>query len=162
MSAGKFPLEPLCTLRGIRLKTIEAELRRCRELFDQAEARRSDAVAALDNARELRRDFAESSWLQLFAQEGPTGSAMDRHERHLALLDHGIEQRQAELLVCEQASAEASAVLENALAFWRKARSKLDAVGEMKQEWQRTMRNHQDRREEQNMEELVLRQTSTS
>ncbi|HEV2682287.1 MAG TPA: hypothetical protein VGV14_17415 [Rhodanobacter sp.] len=162
MNTGKFPLDPLCTLRNIRLKTIEAELRRCRRHFDEAEARRLEAVDALDGARRMRQAFADASWQQLFEHGGPTGSAMDRHERHLALLDHGIEERQVALQACEQASAEASIALDGALAFWRKARSKLDAVGEMKQEWQRTMRNHEDRREEQNMEELVLRQASPS
>jgi flagellar biosynthesis chaperone FliJ len=162
VSAGKFPLEPLCTLRAIRLKTIEAELRRCREHFDQIEARRLEAVDALDGARRMRQTFADASWQQLFEQGGPTGSAMDRHERHLAWLDHAIEERQVSLQACEQASAEASITLDGAVASWRKARSKLDAVGEMKQEWQRTMRSHEDRREEQNMEELMLRQASIS
>ena len=162
MSVGKFPLEPLCTLRGIRLKAIEAELRRCRQHFDEVEAQRLEAVDALDSARRMRQTFADASWQQLFEDGGPTGSAMDRHERHLALLDHAIEEHHAALQACEQVSAEAATALDGTLAFWRKARSKLDAVGEMKQEWQRTIRNHEDRREEQNMEELVLRQASPS
>ena len=160
MSAGKFPLEPLCTLRDIRLRTIEAELRRCRECFDRAETQRIAAVDALDAAQNTRKNFAEDSWKQLFDHQHPTGSAMDRHERHLALLDQNIEEHQAILNSCEQASAEAGAALEEALAHWRKARSKLDAVGEMKQEWQRTVRNHQEQREEQSLEELALRQAS--
>lgn len=162
MSAGKFPLEPLCLLRDIRLRGVEAELRCCRELYDQAEGERLAASEALAQALRLRCEFAENSWKELFDQRCPTGSAMDRHERHLALLDHGIEQRQAALVACEEVSSEARRVLDAALAAWRKARSKLDAVGEMKQEWQRSARSQQERLEEQNLEELALRQAPIS
>lgn len=162
MSGGKFPLEPLCLLRGIRLRGFETELRRRRERYDQVEGERLAAVESLAQALRLRSEFAENSWKQLFDRNCPTGQAMDRHERHLALLDQGIEERQAELTAREEVSSQARLELDVALAAWRKARSKLDAVGEMKQEWQRSARSQQERVEEQNLEELVLRQVPTS
>lgn len=162
MSGSKFPLEPLCLLRGIRLRGFETALRGCREYFDQVEGQRLAAAEAWALAVRLRGEFAENSWKQLFDSHCPTGSAMDRHERHLALLDEGIEHRRAELAVCEETCEQARLELDAALATWRQARSKLDAVGEMKQQWQRSARKQQERVEEQNLEELVLRQAPTS
>lgn len=162
MSTGKFPLEPLCTVRGIRLRVLEAELKRCRELHDQAEQQYLAAADALALARQSRQDFAAASWQQLFDSHNPTGSAMDRHERHLALLDQVIEERKATLANCEQACAETRAALDQAVAAWRQGRNKLDAVGEMKQEWQREIRSRQELHEEHSLEELLLRQTHSS
>ncbi|WP_426702937.1 hypothetical protein ACPPVV_08055 [Rhodanobacter sp. Col0626] len=160
--SGKFPLEPLCLLRGIRLRGFEAELRSCRERYDQVEGERLAAVESLAQTLRLRSEFAENSWRKLFERNCPTGSAMDRHERHLALLDQGIVEHQAHLVACEQVSDDARLMLDAALAAWRKARSKLDAVGEMKQEWQRSARSQQERLEEQSLEELALRQAPIS
>ena len=161
MSAGGFPLEPLCAVRGIRLRVLETELKRCQEQHAQAEQQRLAAVEALSLARQQRQDFAAASWQQLFEQNLPTGWAMDRHEKHLGLLDQDIRERQDTLLICEQASTETRTALDLAVATWRQARNKLDAVGEMKLEWQRDVRCRAEWREEQNLEELLLRQAPT-
>ena len=44
MSARTFPLEPLCTVRGIRLRKLEAELKACRERWQTAENLRVEAL----------------------------------------------------------------------------------------------------------------------
>lgn len=160
MSTGKFPLEPLCAVRSMRLRKLEAELRACREQWNAAEQRRVEARQGWEQSVQQRQDFAEASWKELFEHGAPTGEAMSRHERHLALLDQIILQRLAESEQCTRVCAEAAAALEQAAMAWQQANSKLDALGEMKQEWQRQSRNQQALREEHSLEELMLRRTT--
>lgn len=160
MSTGKFPLEPLCAVRSMRLRKLEVALRACREQWNTAEQRRAEAQERWEQSVQQRQDFAENSWKELFENGAPTGEAMTRHERHLALLDQLIVQRYAESEQCARACAEAAAALEQAATAWRQANSKLDALGEMKQEWQRQSRNQQALREEHSLEELMQRRTT--
>jgi hypothetical protein len=160
MSAGKFPLEPLCTVRTMRLRKLEAALRACREKWNVAEGRRVEAKDRWEQSVRQRQDFAEASWKELFDGSAPTGEAMNRHERRVALLDQIIAQRQAELEQHERECAAAAAELDEAATAWRHAHSKLDALGEMKQEWQREVRSRQGLREEHSLEELMQRQTT--
>lgn len=157
MSTGKFPLEPLRTVRDIRLRALENELKLWRERHAQASAERDAADERLRQATFTRQDFADRAWTGMFAGGAPTGLAMDRYERHLALLDHEISQRRAELDTRERECAEALEQLEGAAAAWRHARGKLDAVDEMKQGWLREVRGRIEWSEEQNLEELFLR-----
>lgn len=161
MSAGTFPMEPLRTVRGIRLRALESALQQCRERHAVAEQEREAAEEHVRQATFARQDFAERAWTGMFAAGTPTALAMDRYERHLALLDQHIAQRRGELAVCEQAAAETQAALEQAAAAWRRARNKLDAVDQMKQEWLRERRSQAEASEERNLEELFLRQVST-
>lgn len=160
MSPGKFPLEPLCAVRTVRLRKLEAVLRACRERWNAAERQRIEASARWEQAVQQRQDFAQTSWSELFGSAMPTGEAMARHECHLALLDQIIRQRLTELeertLECTAAAAE----LDEAASAWRQAHSKLEALGEMKQEWQREARSQQGLREEHSLEELMQRQTT--
>lgn len=161
MSSGTFPLEPLRTVRGIRLRALESALQQCRERHAVAERARETAEEHVRQATFARQDFAERAWSGMFAAGTPTALAMDRYERHLALLDQQIVQRQGELEVCVQAAAETQAALELAAAAWRRAHNKLDAVDQMKQEWLRERRGQAEASEERNLEELFLRQAST-
>jgi flagellar biosynthesis chaperone FliJ len=161
MSASQFPLEPLCKVRGMRLRKLEADLKACREQWNAAEQLRLEAVARWEQAVQQRQDFAEASWKALFDEGLPTGEAMSRHERHLAWLDQIIVQCHAELEQRSRECAEAAAALEQASAAWRRAHNKLDALGEMKQEWLRESRNQQALREEHSLEELMLRRTTS-
>jgi len=158
---GSFPLEPLSRVRGMRLRKLEAALKQCREHYDAAERNRIEAAARREQSARQRQDFAETSWRELFDHGQPTGEAMSRHEYRLAWLDQVIMQRQAELEMHARECAEAKATLDAAAAAWRQARSKLDALGEMKQGWLRDARNQRALREEHSMEELLLGQTTT-
>ncbi|WNL46588.1 hypothetical protein RKE25_02820 [Dyella sp. BiH032] len=157
MSNGKFPLEPLRTVRDIRLRALENELKLWRERHHAAQAERDAANERLSQATFARQEFADRAWTGMFASGSPTALAMDRYERHLSLLDHDIEQRRVELDARERECAEALEQLEGAAAAWRHARGKLDAVDEMKQGWLREMRGRIEWNEEQNLEELFLR-----
>jgi len=97
MSARKFPLELLCTVRDIRLRKLETELKACRERWRAAEQLRVEAMQQWEQAVQQRQDFAGASWKELFDQGTPTAEAMRRHEHHLAWLDQIIVQRHAEL-----------------------------------------------------------------
>ncbi|HEX7816403.1 hypothetical protein [Dyella sp.] len=158
--SAHFPLEPLRTVRGIRLHALESEMKRCRECHAQAQHQWDEAEDALMLARQVREDFAVRSWAALFESGVPTALAMDRHERHLALLDHTIVQRHIERDARAATCEEARQAAELAAQAWRLARNKLDAVDEMKQGWLRDVRGHEERREEHNLEELLLRQRS--
>jgi hypothetical protein len=160
MSAQKFPLEPLCTVRGIRLRKLEAELKACRERWNAAEQLRIETLQQWEKAVQQRQDFADASWKELFDQGTPTAEAMRRHEHHLAWLDQIIVQRHAELERRSRECAEAAAALDVAATAWRSAHSKVDALGEMKQEWLQQSRSQQALREEHSLEELMLRRTT--
>jgi len=160
MSARKFPLEPLCTVRDIRLRKLETELKTCRERWRAAEQLRVEAMQQWEQAVQQRQDFADASWKELFDQGTPTAEAMRRHEHHLAWLDQIIVQRHAELERRCRECAEAEAALDVAATAWRSAHSKVDALGEMKQEWLQQSRSQQALREEHNLEELMLRRTT--
>ena len=160
MSARKFPLEPLCTVRDIRLRKLETELKACRERWRTAEQLRVEAMQQWEQAVQQRQDFADASWKELFDQATPTAEAMRRHEHHLAWLDQIIVQRHAELERRCRECAEAEAALDVAATAWRSAHSKVDALGEMKQEWLQQSRSQQALREEHNLEELMLRRTT--
>jgi len=162
MSAGKFPLEPLRTVRGIRLHALETELKQCRERHRLAEEERAAADQRLQQDSFARQDFADRAWTGMFAHGAPTALAIDRYERHLALLDHQIVLRRAELDEREIACAQTQDALDRASAAWRQGRGKLDAVDEMKQGWLREMRGRIEWSEEQNLEELFLRRAPTS
>jgi hypothetical protein len=159
MSQGtrQFPLEPLRAVRGIRLVALEAELQRCRERHAQAERQREEAERSLEQAVRAREGFAADSWQRLMVDGTPTALAMDRHERRLALLDHAIGQCRLACEVQAAACEEARLASETAVRAWRKARSKFDAVDEMKQGWLRNLRGRDELREEHNLEELLLR-----
>lgn len=161
MSTGKFPLEPLRTVRDIRLRALENELKLWRERHRLAEAERDASDERLRQATFSRQDFADRAWTGMFASGTPTALAIDRYERHLSLLDHEIAQCREELATRERACAEALEQLEGAAAAWRQARGKLDAVEEMKQGWLREMRGRIEWSEEQNLEELFLRRAPT-
>ncbi|MGO4702941.1 hypothetical protein [Dyella sp. 2RAB6] len=162
MSAGSFPLEPLRTVRGIRLHALETELKQCRERHRLTEEDRAAADERLQQATFARQDFADRAWTGMFANGAPTALAIDRYERHLALLDHQIVQRRAELDEREIACAQTQDALDRAAAAWRQARGKLDAVDEMKQGWLREMRGRIEWSEEQSLEELFLRRAPTN
>lgn len=157
MSTGDFPLEPLRKVRGLRLDRLETALRACREQWTAAERRREQAAEHWEQSVRQRQVFAEASWRELFDQGAPSGEAMRRHERHLAWLDQLVLQRQAELEQRTRVCEEASRALELAAAAWRQAHSKLDALGELKQAWLQQSRTKQQLREEQALEELMLR-----
>jgi hypothetical protein len=160
MSAHTFPLEPLCTVRGIRLRKLEAELKACRERWQAAENLRVEALQQWEQAVQQRQTFADTSWKELVEQGTPTAEAMRRHEHHLAWLDQLIVQRHAELERRSRECAEAEAALDVAATAWRSAHSKVDALGEMKQEWLQQSSSQQALREEHNLEELMLRRTT--
>ncbi|WP_266167803.1 hypothetical protein [Dyella subtropica] len=157
----RFPLEPLCTVRGIRLHKLEAALRHCREQYERAEHQRLEAAARCEQATQERQAFAETSWRQLLEGGQLLGEALNKHERHLALLDQQIQQRHAELETSERERAQAKAAMEEAATAWQQARNKLDALGEMKQGWLREARNQQALREEHSVEELMLSHTKS-
>jgi flagellar biosynthesis chaperone FliJ len=161
MSAAKFPLEPLRTVRGIRLRALEGELKRCRECLVQAEQVRAAAEQCLEQATAARQDFADRGWTGMFGGGTPTALAIERYERHLALLDQQLAQHRIELDARSRDCADAQTALDQALATWRQARGKLDAVDEMKQGWLREARSRAELIEEQNLEELSLRRAPT-
>ncbi|RUL79052.1 hypothetical protein [Dyella choica] len=163
MSAGpdKFPLEPLCRVRGIRLRKLETEMKACREHWSDAERQRIEATQQWEQSVRQREGFAETSWRELFDQGAPTGEAMNRHECHLAWLDQLIVHKHAELEQRTRASSEAAAALDLASAAWRRAHGKVEALGEMKQDWLRQTRSQEALREEHGLEELALRQITS-
>ena len=159
---SRFPLEPLYAVREIRLRALEQALQAAREVRDQAARQHRQAELRLQEAGEQRARFAADGWRALFAQGAPSGAATAGYERHLQLLDHRIAQARAELDASAQALAEAQAAFDTAAAAWRRSRGKLDAIGTLKQDWLRASRGRSEAREEQGLEELLLRPAKPS
>lgn len=159
-SVSKFPLESLRSVREIRLRKLETEMKACRERWAVAERRRIEATERWEQSLQHRENFAASSWREMLDKGSPTGAALNRHERHLALLDQVVRQLRTETETRTHECAAATEALDQAAAAWRRARSKLDALGEMKQEWLREAQSQQALREEHSLEELMLRRTT--
>lgn len=151
-----FPLEPLRSVRSIRVRVLEGELQRCRRVHAEAEALRAEAEARLHEAASERQDYCVLAWRRLFVGGAPTGLATARYKKHLALLDQHIDVCQAQLHEHELKVAEALEAVETAASAWRKAYRKLDAVDQMKRGWARDARHRADARDEQAVEELLV------
>lgn len=155
-----FPLEPLRSVRSIRVNVLEGELQSCRRAHAEAEALRAEAEARLREAGAERQDYCVLAWRRLFVASTPTGLATVRYKKHLALLDQRIDVYQAELREHEIKVAEALEAVEVAASAWRKAYRKLDAVDQMKQGWARDVRHRADARDEQAVEELLVQRST--
>ncbi len=152
-----FPLEPLRAMRVVRKRILENDLQRCRHAHAEAEARRDEAETRLRSACVERQEYCVQTWRRLFNDGTPTGLATSRYKKHLALLDQRIDACQQDLQVCEADVAETLATVEAAAVIWRRASRKLDAVEQMKQCFARDARHRVDIRDEQAVEELLLR-----
>lgn len=151
-----FPLEPLLSVRDMRVRSLENDLRRCRREQAEAEARRNDADQALQKAVGERDTYRISTWRQLFEGGTPTGLATARYKHHLTLLDQRIGQLRQALACREKELAKTVEAVEAAAQVWRKAYRKLDAVEQMKQGWLRDESDCAEQREELAMEELLM------
>lgn len=155
-----FPLEPLRTVRTIRVRTHLAELQRRRREHADAEAQRERAAEQLQQARDARAAYCARAWRGLLADGSLTALATDRHEKRLALLDQQIEHLVDVLDSRERTAAETLAEVETAAAAWRQAHRKLEAVEEMRRRWQQQANTHAELQEERGLEELSTRRAS--
>lgn len=153
---SRFPLDPLLSVRQMRVRTLESELQRCRAEQARAETRRDQARSDWQRAGTERETYRIDTWRKLFEEGTPDALATSRYKRHLALLKQRIEQLHAVLEAREKALREAAEAVDVAAVAWRKAWRKLDAVEQMKQGWQRDENERAEQREELAMEELLV------
>lgn len=150
-----FPLEPLSRVRSVRLRAAVARVAEGRAAFDATVNERDEIAQRLVAARKHRVNY-QAAWVREMAEDAHPASWIERHERYLELLDASIEEVRQSQVAAEQRVVAARAVLDTALAEWRRVQAKCDALQSMRREWQVEQRREQERHEEQAVEELRL------
>ena len=157
----KYRLEPLITARDVRrnraLREVQAK---------QAElaARRTERDAAMRRLVEIRDQRAtQQQYLVNVTLSGESqANGYARVEPRILLLDAQIEQQADVVVQAEQRVAAAEEEVAKALAVFRNAQAKLDALVEQKQRWHRELERAGRRAENSAAQELMqYRRTAT-
>lgn len=150
----RFPLEPLSRVRDLRLEAVQKRVAECRAEVARVEQRR-------DLAKQARSDVGDRRRAHLYACEhafdDPQKLAPDwleRAERHRQWLDHEIVKSDAAVAAAEKEVVQAEAKLREEIVQLRRAQAKVDALENFRDDWSRKRQVEQERREEQDGEEL--------
>lgn len=157
----KYRLEPLIMARGVR---CERALRDVQAKQAELAARRAELDSARRRHTELRDQRAtQQQYLVNAANAGESrASGYARVEQRVLLLDAQIDAQSALVAQAEQGVAAAEAEVAKALALFRSAQAKLDALKEQKQRWRVELERAQRRAENSAAQELTLhRRTRT-
>lgn len=158
---SRFPLDPLCKVRALRLQNALRAVRECRAALDAAEAVRDEAAQRLHAAIQHHDEYRDQ-WLREMSR-GTHGAAwIKRHERHLILLETDIEQLRQRLAEAEDDVQRARAALDEALAAYRRMQAKADALQSYRQTWSAQQHQEQERRDERAVEDLRLPRGATA
>lgn len=152
---SRFPLEPLSRVRSVRLRAALSRVGEARTAFDTCVNERDEIAQRLVAARKHRVSY-QAAWIRELAADAHPVSWVKRHERYLELLDASIQEVSQSQLAAEQKVAAARAVLDVALAEWRRVQAKCDALQSLRREWQVQQRCEEARREERAVEDLRL------
>lgn len=150
-----YPLEPLVRARGVRRERAlrEVEVRQA-----ELAARRAERDAAWRRHSELRDQRAtQQQYLVNVALAGECrAGGYARIEQRILLLDAQLQEQAAALAQAEMRVTEAEGEAAKALAAFRHAQAKLDALEEQKQRWRTELGRAQRRAEDAAAQELTL------
>lgn len=157
MGAARFRLEPLIAARQLRLDAAMGELRQRHAALSEAERTRDAANGRRLTAIEARQHQQRSRAAQS-AEPGVMLPAvwLSQAEQRLGWLDEQIERCARELADAQTAVDAARAALDVAIAAYRRAQAKLDALKLQRQAWQRERQQRELRVEEGAVEELLV------
>lgn len=150
----RFPLEPLTRVRDLRL---EAQQKRVAEA--RADVARAEQLR--EQARQMRSDIGDRRLAHQRACEAALGDPLrlapdwlERAERHREWIDNEIVKGDAAVAAADRLVSQAEAKLHEEIAKLRAAQAKVDALENFRDEWTRKRQGEQERREEQDGEEL--------
>jgi chromosome segregation ATPase len=153
---ASFPLQPLLVARRARRDRTVREVRQRQIVVQTCEAERDAAhqrlTAAIDERIRQKRRLIENALI--LAGASPTELA--RAEQRLALLATRAEQLNEELSAAEQRLAEAKSQWRAAVAAFRQAQAKVDALLEQQTRWRAGLAHDAARNEEKLVEDLSV------
>ncbi len=150
----RFPLEPLTRVRDLRLEAAQKRVAECRAdvaLAEQARERARQARSDVGDRRDAHQQSCESA---IGDPQRMAPDWLERAERHREWLDNEIVRGDAAVAAAEREVAQAEAKLREEIARLRAAQAKVDALENFRGEWTRKSQAEQERREEQDGEEL--------
>jgi len=152
----RFPLEPLRKVRDLRLDAARRALAERRAEMEEALRRRDLARQAWTDAVDWRARHQRECARAATESETIAVIWLGRADRHRSLIDAEIAKNALLLRGKEEELERTRAAFNEAFAVVRKAQSKVDALENFRDGWQRKRRHEQDRREEQAGEVLYL------
>lgn len=155
-----YRLEPLITARGVRR---DRALREVQARQAELAARRAERDAAVRRLVEFRDQRAtQQQYLVNVALSGESqANGYARVEQRILLLDAQIEQQVVAVAQAEQHVAAAEAAVAAALAVFRGAQAKVDALLEQKQRWRKDLERAARRAENGAAQELMQYRRTT-
>lgn len=150
----RFPLEPLCRVRDLRLEAIRKRVAECRAEVQRAEQLRDQAKQARSDVGDRRRAHLHACEHAIDDPERLAPGWLERAERHRQWLDNEIVKSDAVLATAEKQVVQVQAKLHEEMVLLRRAQAKVDALENFRGDWSRQRQHEQERREEQDGEEL--------
>lgn len=149
----RFPLEPLCRVRDLRLEAIQKRVAECRAEVTRAEQRRDLAKQTRSDVGDRRRAHLQACQDALEDPQRMAPDWLERAERHRLWLDGEIVKSDAAVAAAEKEVVQAEAKLREEIVQLRRAQAKVDALEKFRGDWSRRSQAEQERREEQDGEE---------
>lgn len=150
----RFPLEPLSRVRDLRLEAAQKRVAECRAEVERAEQRRDQAKQARSDVGDRRSAHQRACELALTDPGRLAPDWLERAERHREWLDYEIVKSDAAVAAAEKEVVQALAKLREEIVQLRRAQAKVDALETFRGDWSRQRQAEQERREEQDGEEL--------
>lgn len=150
----RFPLEPLSRVRDLRLDAQQKRVTDCRHELQQAEQLLQQAMKARSDIFDRRSAHQDSCRDALADPLRLAPDWLERAERHREWLDNELVKGAAVVTQAERLVAQAEQRLRDEIAKLRAAQAKVDALENFRGEWTRQVQGEEERREEQDGEEL--------
>ena len=152
----RFPLEPLRRVRDLRLDAARRVLAERRAEMEEALRKRDAAKDAWAEAVEWRARHQRECARAATEHETIAVIWLGRADRHRALIDAEIARSALLLRGKEEELERARTAFGEAFAAVRHAQSKVDALENFRDGWQKKQQHERDRREDEAGEELYL------
>jgi len=159
MSMIAFPLGPLLVARRARRDRTVHEVKQRQAVVQTREAERDAAQQRLSAAVDERAGQVKRLTAML-TSSSPT--ELTRAEQRIALLAARAEQLREELTAAEERLAHARAQWREAVAAFRQAQAKVDALREQESRWRAQLRHEAQRNEDKLVEDLSVHRYAAS
>ncbi len=150
----RFPLEPLSRVRDLRLDAQQKRVTECRNEVQQAEQLLQKALKMRSDVFDRRSAHQNTCHEALLDPQHLAPGWLERAERHREWLDNELIKGTAIVAQAERLVEQAQERLREEVAKLRAAQAKVDALENFRGEWTRQVQNEEERREEQDGEEL--------
>ena len=156
----RFPLEPLSRVRDLRLDAQQKKVAAFRAALDEKERLRDLAKQACTDILEKRQRHQYAIHVATaYVAELEIGW-LERAERHRQWIDAEIFKKNTALAAAEREVVKARQLLDEEILVLRRAQAKVDALQTFRGEWTQGVLRENERREEQDSEELFKRRVA--